>query len=104
LWESEIEDVFHGLDRLTLDEVRMTGTEMLQIVLDLVSNINLKFIMGGMEPTLLTPAVVAHRIVRKDDTTSMQDTWQALGTLGLLLAYCETRVAEHGANLVLLDA
>jgi len=45
LGESEIEDVLHRLDRLTLDEARMTGTETLQIVHGLVSNMRL--VMGG---------------------------------------------------------
>jgi hypothetical protein len=45
LGESEIEDILHRLDRLTLDEACMTGTETLQIVHDLVSN--MKLVMGG---------------------------------------------------------
>jgi len=53
LGESEIEDVLHRLDRLTLDEARMTGTETLQIVYGLVSN--LKLIMGGMQIVSLLP-------------------------------------------------
>jgi len=57
LGESEIEDVLHRLDRLTLDEARMTGTETLQIVHGLVSN--MKLVMG-------------------DGTTSMDDIWHAL--------------------------
>jgi hypothetical protein len=47
LGETEIEDVLHRLDRLTLDEARMTGTETLQVVHGLVSN--MKLIMGGMQ-------------------------------------------------------
>ena len=53
LGENEIEDVLHRLDRLTLDEARMTGTETLQIVHGLVSN--LKLIMGGMQIVSLLP-------------------------------------------------
>jgi hypothetical protein len=45
LGESEIEDVLKRLDRLTLDEARMTGTEALQVVYGLVSNV--KLIMDG---------------------------------------------------------
>jgi hypothetical protein len=45
LGESEIEDVLHRLDRLTLDEARMTGTETLQVVYGLVNN--MKLVMGG---------------------------------------------------------
>jgi hypothetical protein len=51
LGESEIEDVLHRLDRLTLDEARVTGTETLQIVHGLVSN--MKLVMGGRRLVLL---------------------------------------------------
>jgi hypothetical protein len=47
LGESEIEDVLHRMDRLTLDEARMTGTETLQVVHGLVSN--MKLVMGGTQ-------------------------------------------------------
>src|SRR5260221_4559892 len=50
LGESEIEDVLHRLDRLTLDEARMTGTETLQVVHGLVSN--LKLVIGGTQLSL----------------------------------------------------
>jgi hypothetical protein len=53
LGETEIEDVLHRLDRLTLDEARMTGTETLQVVHSLVSNI--KLVMGGMQRLLYLP-------------------------------------------------
>ena len=54
LGESEIEDVLHRLDRLTVDEARMTGVETLQIVHGLVSN--MKLIMDGMQNvSLLLP-------------------------------------------------
>ena len=45
LGESEIEDVLRRLDRLTLDEARMTGTETLQVVHGLVGN--MKLVLGG---------------------------------------------------------
>ncbi|KAH9972371.1 hypothetical protein BJV74DRAFT_865042 [Russula compacta] len=41
LGESEIEAVLQRLDRLTLDEARMTGSETLQVVHGLVTNIKL---------------------------------------------------------------
>jgi hypothetical protein len=53
LGESEIEDVLHRLDRLTVDESRMTGTETLQIVHGLMSN--MKLIMDGMQNVSLLP-------------------------------------------------
>jgi hypothetical protein len=45
LGESDIEDVLHRLDRLTLDEARIIGSEMLQVVHSLVTNI--KLVMDG---------------------------------------------------------
>jgi hypothetical protein len=45
LGESEVEDILHRIDRLTLDEARMTGTETLQVVHGLVNN--LKMVIGG---------------------------------------------------------
>ncbi len=80
LGESEIEDVLHRLDRLTLDEARMTGTETLQVVHGLVTNI--KLVMGGTQP-LLCLLLMAHWTIRVDGTTSMDDIWQALGMLSL---------------------
>jgi hypothetical protein len=46
LGESEIEDILQRLDRLTVDEARMTGTQTLQVVHGLVSN--MKLVMDGM--------------------------------------------------------
>ena len=50
LGESEIEDILRRLDRLTLDEARMTGTQTLQVVHGLVTN--MKLVMGGTDPLL----------------------------------------------------
>ena len=88
--ESEIEDMLHRLDRLTLDEARMTGTETLQVVHGLMSNLklviggmnNLKLVIGGMQLSL-HQLLIAHRAVRIDGTTFMQDIWQALGMLDM---------------------
>ena len=57
--ESEIEDVLHRLDRLTLDEARITGTETLQVVHGLASN--LKLVIGGTQLSLHQP-LMAHRL------------------------------------------
>jgi hypothetical protein len=46
--ESKIEDALNRLDRLTLDEGRMAGTETLQVVHRMESN--MKLIVGGMQP------------------------------------------------------
>ena len=42
LGESEIEGVLHRLDRLTLDEARMVGTDTLRVMHGLVSNLSVK--------------------------------------------------------------
>ena len=78
LGESEIEDVLHRLDRLTFDEARMTGTETLQIVYGLVSN--MKLIMDGMQVFLCFLLMADGRLVRVDGRTSMDDVRQTLGT------------------------
>jgi len=46
LGETEIEDVLQRLDRLTLDEAKMTATQTLQVVHGLVTNV--KLVMDGM--------------------------------------------------------
>jgi len=79
LGESEIEDVLQRLDRLTPDEARITGTEALQVVYGLVSN--LKLIIDGMQLSLHL-LLIAHRAVPIDGTISMHDIWRALGMLG----------------------
>jgi hypothetical protein len=53
LGEGEIEAVLQRLDRLTIDEARMTGTETFQVVHGLLSN--MKLVMNG---TAITPFVV----------------------------------------------
>jgi len=80
LGESEIEDVLHRLDRLTLDEARMTGTETLQVVHGLVRN--LKLVIGGTQLSLHR-LLIAHMGVWIDGTKSMHDIWQALGMPGI---------------------
>src|SRR5260221_10765753 len=80
LGESEIEDVLHRIDRLTLDEARMTRTETLQLVHGLVSN--LKLVIGGTGLSL-PRLLITHRADMIHGTTSMYDIWQALGMLGI---------------------
>jgi len=50
LGESEIEDILQRLDRLTVDKARMTGTQTLQVVHGLVTN--MKLVMDGMQVSL----------------------------------------------------
>jgi hypothetical protein len=60
LGESEIKDVLRRLDRLTLDEARMTVTETLQVIHGLVSN--LRIVMGGTKPSLCR-LLIAHGLL-----------------------------------------
>ena len=81
LGESEIEDVLRRLDRLTLDEARMTGTETLQVVHGLVTN--MKLVMDGTWPFLHSFSMTHLPFPRVDGRTSMYDIRQALGMLNL---------------------
>ena len=47
LGEGEIEAVLQRLDRLTVDEARMTGTQTLQVVHGLLNN--MKLVMNGTQ-------------------------------------------------------
>ena len=58
LGESEIEGVLHRLDRLTLDEARMVGTDTLRVMHGLVSN--LRVTIGGTQLSLCQ-FLIAHR-------------------------------------------
>jgi hypothetical protein len=62
LGESEIEDILQRLDRLTVDEARMTGTQTLQVVHGLVTN--MKLVMDGMA-LLLGSLSTAQQIVAR---------------------------------------
>jgi len=72
--------MLHRLERLTLNEARMTGTETLQVVHGLMSN--LKLVIGGTQLSL-HQLLIAHRSVWIDGTTSMQEIWQSLGMLDM---------------------
>ena len=75
LGENEIEDVLQRLDRLTLDEAKMTGTQTLQVVHGLVTN--MKLVMDGMQLLLLR--LTLHHIAGIDGKASMDGLQQALG-------------------------
>ena len=50
LGDSEIEDVLQRLDRLTLDEARMAGTQTLEVLHSLIANV--KLVMDGTQFSL----------------------------------------------------
>jgi hypothetical protein len=77
LGESEIEAVLQRLDRLTVDEARMTGTETLQVVYGLLSN--MKLVMNGTQPILCVLSTTHYIVVRIDNKASTDGLQQALG-------------------------
>ena len=80
LGESKIEDVLHRLDRLTLDEACMTGTETLQVIHGLVDN--MKCLLNSTQLSLCR-FLIAHRAVRIDDTASMDYIRKTLGMFSI---------------------
>ena len=60
LGDSETEDVLQRLDRLTLDEAMMAGTQTLEVLHSLVANV--KLVMDGTQPSLGV-ILTAHRIL-----------------------------------------
>jgi hypothetical protein len=81
LGDSEIEDILRRLDRLTLDEARMTGAQTLEVVYGLVSN--MKLVMDGTYPPTQLTFYGLPDFVRVDGRTSMDGIRQALGVLSL---------------------
>ena len=77
--EGEIEAVLQRLDRLTVDEARMTGTQTLQVVHGLLSN--MKLVMNGTPYT--TVCYQRLIVVRIDSKASMDGLQQALGMFTL---------------------
>lgn len=75
--EKEVEDVLQRLDRLTDDEARMTGTETLQVVHGLVTN--MKLIIDGTQLPLFSLWMAHGTVIRIDGRTSMDNIRQALG-------------------------
>lgn len=75
LGESEIEAVTQRLDRLTLDEARLTIAQTLQVVHGLVNNV--RVVMDGMQ-TLSALCQLLTRVARVDGEASTSGIRQAL--------------------------
>ena len=75
LGESEIESVLQRLDRLTLDEARMTGAQTLQVIHGLVNN--MKVVMDGMQDISACRELLI-QVVCTDSKASTSDMRQAL--------------------------
>lgn len=80
LGESEIEAVLQRLDRLTLDEARMTVTQTLQIIHGLVNN--MKVVMDGMQAIFACRQLLI-RLVWADGKASTSDIRKALSMSSL---------------------
>ena len=75
LGESEIEAALQRLDRLTLDEARMTGAQTLHVIHGLVNS--MKMVMDGMQPIPACRGLLI-RLVCTDSKGSTSDMRQAL--------------------------
>ena len=80
--ESEIEDILQRLDRLTVDEARMTGTETLQVIHCLMTN--MKLVMAGMQPIIVSLSMAHCGVVGVDGRTSTDGIRTALGMFVVL--------------------
>ena len=80
LGESEIEAVLQRLDRLTLDEARMTAAQTLQVIHGLVNN--MKVVMDGMQDISACRQLLI-RLVWADGKASTSDIRRALGMSSL---------------------
>jgi hypothetical protein len=77
LGESDIEDILQRLDRLTVDEARMTGTQTLRVVHGLM-----KLGIDGME-LLLGPLSTSHDCCTIDGKASVDGLQEALRMFAL---------------------
>ena len=80
LREKDVEAVLQRLDRLTLDEARMTTAQSLEAIYGLVQN--MRMAMYGEQ--ILLHLVFFHRsmLSRIDGKTMASDVREALGTFG----------------------
>jgi hypothetical protein len=81
LAEGEIEAVLQRLDRLTVDEARITGTQTLQVVHGLLNN--MKLVMNGTQPFLCSLSAAHYIVVWLDGKASTDGLQQALGMFNL---------------------
>jgi hypothetical protein len=80
LGENEVEAALQRLDRLTLDEARMTVAQTLQVIHGLVNN--MKVVMDGMR-TISACRQLLIRLVWADGKASTSDNRQALSMSSL---------------------
>jgi hypothetical protein len=80
LGESEIEAALQRLDRLTLDEARMTVAQTLQVIHGLVNN--MKVVMDGMQAISACRQLLI-RLVWADGKASTSDIRRALSMSSL---------------------
>jgi hypothetical protein len=103
LGEGEIEAVLQRLDRLTVDEARMTGTQTLQVVHGLLSNMNLvmndsKASTDGLQQALVTLQETANEInkMKRDHLQEKVRSW--LSPPDPSKNHITSRGAHHGGT------
>jgi hypothetical protein len=78
LGENDIEAVLQRLDRLTMEESRMTATQTMEVVYGLFNN--MKVVMDGAE-TLLDIPFSVYLSLSLDGKASIDNIREALGTI-----------------------
>jgi hypothetical protein len=80
LGENDIEMVLQRLDRLTMEESRMTAAQTMEVVYGLFNN--MKTVMDGTETLLDISFAVYRRFVLLDGKASIDNIRGALGMTG----------------------
>jgi hypothetical protein len=80
LGEKDIESVLDRLDRLTLEESKMTGTQTLEVVCRLVNN--MQVLMGGARRQYYMSTCMVLNTYLVDGKASTDDIRQTLGVSG----------------------
>ena len=84
LGENDIEAVLQRLDRLTMEESRMTATQTMEVVYGLFNN--MKVVMNGRETfILISPSQFAECFPRLDGKASIDHIREALGMISSVL-------------------
>jgi hypothetical protein len=77
--ENDIEAVLQRLDRLTMEESRMTATQTMEVVYGLFNN--MKVVMDGTETLLDISFTVCSLFVLLDGKASIDNIREALGMI-----------------------
>ena len=92
--ENEIEAVLQRLDRLSMEESRMTATQTMEVVYGLFKN--MKVVMNGTETLLDISFTMYPLFVLLDGKSSIDDIRKALG---MMISDLKMRIADHRCQL-----